>query len=156
VPCVEDSGDLIQAEMNRSRHYNRSLSIILAALEPDEVPLALPRMVAEAQEKVIHQYLTARLAETIRGELRRMDMVLEDAKNNRVVVISPEVDDRGSFVLQERLQGSVQRSLGIQAKTGAATYPQVALTFEELVREAEMGMRQNGHLQLEDSPGVAD
>jgi hypothetical protein len=156
VPCVDDAGDLINVEMNRSRHYNRSLSIILAALEPNEAKLALPRMVAEAQEKIIHQYLTARLAETIRGELRRMDMVLADEKNNRVVVVSPEMDDRGSSVLLERLQTSVQRQLGLQIKTGAATYPQVAVTFEELVHEAERGMRQAGHLQLEDSSGIAD
>jgi len=96
IPPLEDGLELIDAEINRSRHSNRAFSVILASLSPEEVQIVLPRLVAEAQERIMRPYVTARLAQILRGELRRMDMVLEDHKNGRVVIVSPEVDEPGA------------------------------------------------------------
>ena len=116
----------------------------------------LPRLLVESQEKILQTYLTARLAETLKAELRRMDIILEDKKNHRVIVISPEIDDRGSSALLERLNAIVDRQMGIQIHFGAATFPNKALTFEGLVQEAELDMKRNGYYPYREHSGVAD
>lgn len=152
----EDAMDMVEAELNRSRRYHRPFSVILASIEPKEMQTALPRLLVEAQEKVLQSYATARLAETMSAELRRMDVVLEDPKNGRVIVLSPEIDDQGSGILMERLSGSIARKLGIKVKCGAASFPHNALTFEDLLRQAENGTARNGNLQASENIGTAD
>jgi hypothetical protein len=156
MPNLAQAVEQVQAEINRSRHYNRSLSVILASLETNEVQVQMPRLVAEAQEKLMQVYLTSRLADTVRSELRRMDIVLEDRDKNRVIVISPEVDGWGAGVVRNRLTETVARQMGIQLQCGAASFPDKALTFEDLVREAELDLNQNGYHQYREAQGVIE
>lgn len=156
IPPLEEGIDRVYAEINRSRHYNRAMSVIVASMETKEMQFELPRLLVESQEKILQTYLTARLAKTLKAELRRMDIILEDKKNHRVIVISPEIDDRGSSALLERLNAIVDRQMGIQIHFGAATFPNKALTFEGLVQEAELDMKHNGYYPYREHSGVAD
>jgi hypothetical protein len=156
IPSLEESIDSIHAEINRSRHNNRAFSVILASLEPEEIQPVLPRLVLEAQQRIIGNYINVRLAQTLRSELRRMDIVLEDRKKGRVVIVSPEVDEMGAAALLGRLAASVGEKFGVSMKCGSASYPNRALTFEDLVHAAEQELRQEPYFQFSDSTGVAD
>jgi hypothetical protein len=156
IPPLEASLELIEAEINRSRHNNRAFSVLLASLDPKDVQIVLPRLVTEAQERIMRPYATIRLAQILRSELRRMDMVLEDHKNGRVVIVSPEVDELGAETLLGRLSASVADKLGVPMQCGAASFPNRALTFDDLVRAAEQGTSQEAYYRFSDSTGVAD
>jgi hypothetical protein len=156
IPTVEESLEPINAEINRSRHSNHAFSVILATPQAQDMQAVLPRLVAEAQQRILQQYVIARLAQTLRSELRRMDMVLEDRKKGRVVIVSPEVDAAGAEALLHRLSAAVNDRLGVGMKYGTASFPDRALTFDDLVRAAEQELRQEAYFQFSDSTGVAD
>jgi len=142
IPQVDAAGDLVRAEMTRSRHYHRPLSVIVAAPEADGVQVVLPRLIQEAEHAFVHRYATARLATLIRKELRLMDTVLEDRKNGRFIILCPEIDGQNSTILIERIRTAVSRQLGIEVQCGTASFPDTALTFEELVNRAESQLQQ--------------
>jgi GGDEF domain-containing protein len=141
---VDEAAEIVETEMRRSRHYHRALSVVVAIPEQDGVQVILPRLVQEAQQALIHRYAAARLADTMRQELRRMDTVLEDRKNGRFVILCPEVDEQGTNTLIEHLRTAVAEKLGISIDFGVSSFPDNALTFEELVRQAEMRVNHRG------------
>lgn len=71
-----------------------------------------------------------------------MDTVLEDRKNGRFIILCPEIDGQNSTVLIERIRMAVSRQLGIEVQCGTASFPDTALTFEELVNRAESQLQQ--------------
>jgi hypothetical protein len=135
---LEKANDLIRKEMRRSRHYHRALSVIVAvpnfkALKDKE---PLPRPIQEVQEALAYRFSVAKLAKMIREEIRVVDTILEDKKNNRFIVVCPEVDHQNSAVLMEHIRSIVKRNFGVDVQCGAASFPDTALTFEELVVQA--------------------
>ena len=142
VPQVEAADDVVRAEMTRSRHYHRPLSVIVAAPEADGVQLVLPILIQEAEHAFVQRYANARLAALIRKELRLMDTVLEDRKNGRFIILCPEVDGQHSTVLMERIRTAASRQLGVEVQCAAASFPDTAITFEELVSRAELQLQQ--------------
>ncbi|HEX6384832.1 MAG TPA: hypothetical protein VF177_09195 [Anaerolineae bacterium] len=134
---VEEAGELVRAEMTRSRHYHRPLSVIVAAPEADAVQVALPRLLQEAEQAFVHRYATARLAALMRKELRLIDTVLEDHQNSRFIILCPEINGQGCDVLVERIRAAVGQQLGVNIRCASASFPDKALTFEELISQAE-------------------
>jgi hypothetical protein len=62
---------------------------------------------------------------------------LEDRKNERFIIICPEVDQAGASFLAEKVCTVIERNLGVDVRCGAASFPDMALTFEELIAQAE-------------------
>lgn len=133
---VEDAGRKIRREMTRSRHFHRALSVVL--VEPhnrlDEV--AVPEIVAEIQREVAGNYAAARVADVIGSQIRVVDTVLEDGDGTRFVILCPEIGQRGSNLLAERISQSVREAVNIEVTYGVSTFPEEALTFESLVARA--------------------
>jgi hypothetical protein len=137
IPEVKDARDLIQAEMNRVRRYDRPLSVIVATMDDRLAQTSLPRLIEEAQRVLSRRFVNARLGGVVRNELRRMDIILGDYEKGRVIAICPEVNSQGTSRLIERIQRAVQDDLEIPVKVGSASFPDGALTFEDLVLQAE-------------------
>lgn len=142
VVQVEAAGEVVRAEMTRSRHYQRPLSVIVAVPKSEEMQSALPALVREAEEAFVHRYASARMASLIRKELRLMDTVLEDRKNRRFIILCPEINGQNSTVLIDRIRTAVEKELGIEVQCAAASFPDKALTFEELVSQAQVQLQQ--------------
>ena len=142
IQQVDDAGELVRAEMTRSRHYHRPLSVIVAAPEADSMQLVLPMLIQEAEHAFVHRYATARLATLIRKELRLLDTVLEDRKNGRFIILCPEINGQNSTILIERIRMAISQQLGIEVQCAAASFPDTALTFEELVSQAESKLQE--------------
>lgn len=137
IPEVKEAGDLIQSEMNRVRRYDRPLSVIVASMDTQSSQLSLPRLIEEAHRLLAKRFVNARLAGIVRKELRRMDLILGDYDNGRVIAICPEVNNQSTARLIERIRNAVQEDLEISVKVGAASFPEGALNFEDLVIQAE-------------------
>ncbi len=133
------SGD-IRREITRSRHYHRPLSIIV--VEPDQQSFdhALPKIFEELQRETINRYARVKLARLMHQHLRLMDLVLEEDEGNRFVILCPEADDRGAAVIVGRIQ-TVMSQIGIVAHCSAATFPEDALTFEGLLNQAYVNLK---------------
>lgn len=142
---VEDAGREIGREMSRSRHFHRALSVIVVRPDKQSVAKAAPRLVEEIQRNVAELWTAVRLFNTIKEQLRVVDMVMEDRENGRFIILCPEIDAQGANMLTDRIGKALSSQLGVNISHGVASFPEEALTFEALLTEAD------GHLKRLDS-----
>ena len=133
--------------MTCSRHFQRPLGVIVVAPETEAIEMKLPQFVRETQEAIARRYAAASLATMLRRQLRLMDTILEDRQNGRFIILCPEVDAKGASILTERIGQAVMQELGMTVTCGTASFPDKALTFEELVRQASAELEQQWHYQ---------
>lgn len=127
----------IQTEFIRSRRYKSPLSVVVVELETGSIQTALHRTVMEVQKAMMSRYMLTSLARLICSALRRTDMVIEQREQGRFIVLSPETSAENSAILVQRIQAAAAEHLGIDVKCGVASFPDSALTFDELVHQAE-------------------
>ncbi len=143
VRQLAEANEEIQTEMFRSRHNHHPLSIIVVEPEPGSIRSSLNRLVKDAQQNMINHYITNNLALILSRQLRRSDLVLTHRERNRVVLVCPDTNKTDSSVLVDYINDVVAKQLGLSITCGTASFPQEALTFEELVRQAELRIEQS-------------
>ncbi len=73
---------------------------------------------------------------------RRVQHTEHDQQDQgRFIILSPESDVGGATALAERIRVAAEQQLGVAVTYGIASFPQDALTFEELVAYAETNSR---------------
>lgn len=134
---LDDAGDFIRKEMRRSRQYQRSLSVIVAKPNLQSLKDPLPPLVQEVQETIVNRFARAKLASLISEEVQLVNTVLEDPENDRFIIVCPESDQASVSILAEKICNAMKQNLGVDVCCGTASFPDMALTFEELVTQAE-------------------
>lgn len=134
---LEEANDFIRKEMRRSRQFQRSLSVIVATPDFQSLQAPLSPLVQEAQNSIAHRFARAKLAKIISDEVQLVNTVLEDTENGRFIIVCPEIDEQDASLLAERISRMIKHNLDIDARCGIASFPDKALTFEELVAQAE-------------------
>jgi GGDEF domain-containing protein len=132
--------DDVRTELIRSRRHNRPLSVMVVEPVSGTIRDSLQRSVQEIQENMVTQYLVASLAHLISQEARRTDLVIRKSKDGRFVLLCPETTADGSMTLASRIRAIAAQKLGVEISTGIASFPDQALTFEELLKRAEFEM----------------
>jgi hypothetical protein len=134
---LQNAGDAIRTEINRSRRYQRPLSVVVIQPGLDTFNVALERIFQEVLRGLVRHYAVVGLGRMLKISLRRTDVVaLEDRSKGRFVVLCPETDIRGASALGERIATSSPEELGFSVEWGTALFPDDALTFEDVVRIA--------------------
>ena len=136
VHPINEALEEIQTEMLRSRRHQRPLSVVVVKPDPTSMDTALHRSIREIQQTMISRYVLTGLMRVIADVMRRTDTVLEIPDGEHIVVLSPETNAEQSHTLVERIQAAASADLGIEIHCGTASFPNDALTFDELVREA--------------------
>lgn len=126
----------ILGEMARSRRHRRPLSVTVLALDPTSLELAIDSASEEVQRAVRSRYVHSKVARTIGEQLRRSDLLFEDPATGHFVVVSPETSSDGTSLLVERISRAIQPT-SVRLSSGHATFPDHALTFEQLVERAQ-------------------
>jgi GGDEF domain-containing protein len=126
--------------------------VVVVEPEPDSIQVALHRTVQEVQQAMMTRYVITSLARVFNKVLRRIDVVIEQREQGRFVILCPETNATGSNVLADRIQAAVAEQLGVSVKCGTASFPDEALTFEELVRQAESHLQQPAELPERANP----
>jgi len=134
-----EAANEILSEMARSRRHGRPLSVTVLAADQASVEIAIDEAAEEIQRAVRTRYVHSRVAQTISEQLRRSDLLLEDPETGHFVIVSPETSAEGTTLLVERIGRAVQ-STKVRLAAGHATFPDHALTFEQLVERAQMRM----------------
>jgi hypothetical protein len=142
VRSLDDALEDIQIEMFRSRNHHHPLSVILIEPEPESLKVILHQAVQEVQNAIMNSYVITKLADSLSRHLRRTDLVLEERERGRFVILCPDTNVNDLEVLVEYIQATAVEILGVSVKYGTATFPEEALTFEELVHQAEMKLHQ--------------
>jgi hypothetical protein len=136
VTSLAAASDEIAVEMSRARRHERPLTVTVLSFDPQSVHASLHEIVRDVQQRMMQRYIMSGLARVAAQTTRRGDIVVQDPAANRVIVVSPESSPSQLEALTQRLQESAYRSLGIPIRFGSAGFPNMALTFDDLVAHA--------------------
>ncbi len=127
-------------EVRRARHHHRPLSMIAIGIDEDMNTVALDRMVQEAQQAMIGQYLRSGVARLITNELPDYNIITQE--DDHFLVLLPETSEEDAEKIGEKLRELTTRQIGVNIQTGSASFPSDAVTFESLVDRAKRDMHQ--------------
>ena len=134
---LDEADDEIQLEMFRSRHYHHPLGILIVQPESGFAQSAIHRAVREAQQAMMYTYVSRSMAQTLGKYIRRTDLIMEQTDQERLVILCPDTNAADLALLAEYLQVVAQEEISASVACGTATFPDEAITFEELMRQAE-------------------
>lgn len=143
VRRLKDATEDIQVEMFRSRHNHHPLSVVVVEPKPELIQTKLHEAVQEVQQTMLRTYVINSMAQTISKYLRRTDLVLEQRDQGRFIVFCPETNAQELRLLVDYIQTIAKKKLGTAVTCGVATFPDEALTFEELIQRAETQLQQS-------------
>jgi GGDEF domain-containing protein len=135
---LEDATEAIKVELTRSRRYNRPLTVLVLEPDPEAIQSNLQRVFQEMKLNSARRYAIARLCQIVNETSRRTDLIFQQSRQGRFIVLCPETDPQDCSILANRIQNIAHESLGIPVAWGAAVFPADALTFEELLHKAEL------------------
>lgn len=140
ILSIRQAADEIKTEFIRSRRHNHPITAVVIEMRSNQLHYDLQHTLHEVQSLMAHRYISASLAKVIYDQARRTDVIMEEGKNGRYVLLCPETDAMGSQVLAERIETLVNQQLGLDIAWGVASFPADALTFDDLLRAAEQQM----------------
>jgi len=146
VRKLEESNDDIQLEFYRSRRNQYPLSVIVIDVDHSSTDVVLNQTIEEIMRATRKHYISMSLARVIHKTLRRTDMLLHQADKGRFILLSPETNMEDAINVAKRIRDIAQNDLSINARLGLATFPEDALTFDELLDRAEKDLAENEQL----------
>lgn len=140
VRTLDEAKEEIKTEILRSRRYRRPISLMVIKVDPASVKVALHRTVEEVQRAMMERYVFLGLARIISKKVRRMDILVEQEGKEQFLVLCPETNASGVTNALSRIQQAARENLGLALSWGVASFPDEALTFEDLLQKAEEHM----------------
>jgi GGDEF domain-containing protein len=131
---LRTAGDRISTELTRSRRYSRPLSVLVVQMDKLETSQILEKD-ESLQHDILARFAAARIGEIVNDRARETDLILRDS-NNRFILICPETEHSNSAILAERISKSVAENIGTKVRWGVSSFPDEALTFDDLVEKA--------------------
>ncbi len=126
-------------ELKRARHYQRPLTVMAIGIEEGSIQVALDRMVREAQQAMIKRYVMSDVAKTLCDKLEDYNIVAQN--NNHFLVLLPEVTAGQLPDLSNQLRETLREQTLVTLRIGAASFPDDAATFDDLVEKATEAMK---------------
>lgn len=134
---LEDSESEIQKEIYRSRRFGHSLSLFIIDIGEDPNSPQVNKIIDEFQKTIKNHYVIVSISRIISNMLRRTDILFERRGKGNFILLSPETDEEGANLLSDRIKEVVLTQLGIGVKVGKVSFPEDALTFDDLMEKAE-------------------
>ncbi|MCB0193763.1 MAG: hypothetical protein KDJ65_17575 [Anaerolineae bacterium] len=146
VQQFQEAKDIVDGEMLRSRRFHRPLSVVVVRPEADSINTTLHRIVQEVQQAMMERYVFTSLAHVISDCIERTNFVLAHSENNRFILLCPETNINDTTGLVEHIRNVATEKLGVSVACGVSSFPDQALTFEELVNHAEKNIKYSNHV----------
>jgi GGDEF domain-containing protein len=131
---VEQEHQQIKKEFARSRRYDRPLSLVVIEPEPEDTN-ATAELLKNIQDDLLHRFRSARVGQVLDEYTRQTDLILKDHRG-RFVILCPETDHEIVALLAGRLARSVMERTGLSIRWGVASFPDDALSFDDLLEKA--------------------
>jgi hypothetical protein len=135
---LKDAGEPIKLELTRSRRHNRPLTVVVAECNEDITQNLRGEGSGNIQFDLTGRFVLARLAQVIDEQARQTDLIMLDNKSGHFVLLCSDTDLDSSTVLVRRIEEIVKEKLNLQTHWGAAAFPNDGLTFEDLLRVANV------------------
>lgn len=145
----------IQKEILRSRRGRYPISAMVVEPEVASVNLALNRSVLEIQKAMMSRYATTNMMRLASNLVRRTDIIIDQAiDKDSFVILLPDTDSDEAEILGKRFQSLIENSMGIRIEYGLATFPVDALTFDDLIMQADTKIKSAAAAKKDDGPAV--
>jgi len=128
---LDAASEKIKNEFARSRRFHRPLSVVVVYAFPKDEEVAR-EMLKSLQRDVLVRLSNARIGQAVGEAIRQTDLLIRDHVG-RYVVLCPETNMESIVFLAERISKIVEERTGLQVNCGVASFPDEALTFEDLL-----------------------
>lgn len=142
----------IKVELTRSRRYHRPLSLVMIETESG-AKVTAREMLKSIQQDLLSRFVFARVGQIIDDRVRQTDLILRDHRG-RFVVLCPETDQAGANLLAGRLVQAIKERADLDVMWGVSTFPDEALTFDDLLHKARERARDSFSLSTEQVTSV--
>ncbi|MCS6992327.1 MAG: hypothetical protein N2117_02865 [Anaerolineales bacterium] len=138
---LRQATERIKVEMTRSRRHHHPLSVIL--LKPEKITSNEDQKAYKLmREDLLRHFASARIGQIMTNELRQTDLILR-APEGHFIILCAETPRESSVLLAERLQEAIDKEIGASVEWSVASFPDEALTFEELLNKAYAALGKN-------------
>lgn len=120
---------LLNSEVERARRYGRPFTVLIIA--PDDWTEYQQRIGPQQVERIV-----AELAQHYLARLRTVDTLIQ-MRGAQFAALLPETGIEGAQVAAEKLAAAGEDLLGVEVRTGIASFPDDEVTAAGLMREAE-------------------
>lgn len=139
------ASEQIKTEFGRSRRYHRPLSLLVVHVYPKDDEM-VREMLKSLQRDVLTRLSNARIGQAIGEVIRQTDLLIRDHVG-RFVILCPETDLENAVFLAERTCKIIEDRTGLHVNCGVASFPDEALTFEDLLYIARDRSMQSSELK---------
>jgi hypothetical protein len=147
---LDEGSQRVKIEFNRSRRYRRPLSVLLMEVDPEHQKRN-GETLKSIQSDIASRFTSARVGQIIDDRIRQTDLVLRD-RAWRYVIVCPETDLPAAILLGKRISESVREKTGLSILWGGASFPEEALTFDDLLQKARERLRNGGYVEDSHTP----
>lgn len=145
---IQDSKDLISAEITRSRRYHHPLSILAIRLEKPKSKGGWKDLESLADD-MFQRFAIAKASQIFSDLARSTDLVLLD-RDGQFVLICPETNLANISIMAERMEAAVEEGLNAKIDWGIAAFPDEAITFDDLLQTAQKRLSQFSQKKITD------
>jgi len=118
-------------ELNRARNHQRPLALLSVGIDKESMLVALDRMVREAQQAMMREYVMSDVARTLCDKLEDYNVIARN--HDHFMVLLPEVKSEQLAELRNQLKLVISEQTGVALHIGEASFPEDGTTFEKLV-----------------------
>ncbi|MBI5943591.1 MAG: hypothetical protein HY864_04425 [Chloroflexi bacterium] len=131
---LDTASERIKNEFAKSRRYHRPLSLVVVHPFPKNEE-AIREMLKSLQRDVLVRLSNAHIGQAVGDTIRQTDLLIRDSVG-RYIVLCPETNLEKVVFLADRITKVIEERTGLQANCGIASFPEEALTFEDLLHLA--------------------
>ncbi|MGQ0602353.1 MAG: hypothetical protein ACT4QE_11755 [Anaerolineales bacterium] len=121
-------------EVKRARIHQRPLAVMAVRADDTSVEMSIDRMVREAQQAMVRQYVLASVSKALYEELEEFNIIAK--RHDHFLVLLPETAPEKLPELIKRVRRAVTDKVGVSVHVGTATLSKDVTTFEALVEKA--------------------
>jgi len=126
----------LKEELDRTSRYDRSLSLMMIALDDKTIVKDLGKTGYNAKKKTF----IGNLVMTLRNMIRTMD-ILACYASDEIELMLPETTKDEAFLLAQRIHKESMVNLKVPVNIGIASYPEDALSQELLIDKTRQAMK---------------
>lgn len=134
VHNIDQEQQRIKIEFSRSRRYLRPLSLVVIESGKEDEKTAR-ELIKSVQHDLSLRFRNARVCQIIDDRIRQTDLLLRDY-GSRFVILCSETDGKSAVLLAERISNDVKARTDLPVLWGVASYPDDAITFDDLLLKA--------------------
>lgn len=132
---MQTARDIALSEITRSRRYHHPLSVLAIRLEKGKAWGEWKDMKLLAND-IMERLAHAKVSQILSDHARSTDLVLRDG-SGQFILLCPDTSHTNMSLLADRIAGAVKRNLDAKIECGYASFPDEAVTFDDLILRAK-------------------